>query len=149
MEYKFGKRSLDNLKGIHPNLVKVLNETIKRSPVDFTITEGVRTTEEQQKLYSYGRTKINPDTKKMTKVTNADGIKTKSNHQVKSDGYGHAVDLYPFFLGKVQVHHKDTIKRLEDISKVFLEVGKELGIPVVWGGHWKNPYDPPHFQLKF
>ena len=89
--YKLGQRSLDNLKGVHPNLVKVITEGIKTSPVDFTITEGLRTTKEQQQLYAQGRTAPG------NIVTNVDGVKKKSNHQAKEDGYGHAIDLYPFF----------------------------------------------------
>lgn len=147
MAYKFGKRSLDNLKGVHPDLVKVMTEAITDSPVDFTITQGVRTTQQQQEYYSWGRTKKNPNDGKMTKVTYADGVKRKSNHQVKSDGYGYAVDLYPFFLGEVQVRHKDTIARLKEIAEHILSVAKKLNIKIIWGGTFKKPYDPPHFEL--
>lgn len=145
--YQFGKRSLDNLVGVHPNLVKVLNASITDSPVDFTITEGVRTTQKQQEYYSWGRTKKNPNTGKMTKVTYADGIKRKSNHQPKDDGYGYAVDLYPYFDDKVQVQGDAVILALEEIADHIKKKAKELGIKIVWGGDWKKPYDPPHFQL--
>ena len=30
----FSKRSLDNLIGVHPNLIKIMKEAIKDSPVD-------------------------------------------------------------------------------------------------------------------
>ncbi|MDV3661621.1 hypothetical protein CMU70_14295 [Elizabethkingia anophelis] len=141
MNYKLGERSLKNLDGVHPNLVKVMKMAIVNSPVDFTITEGVRTLKRQQELYAQGRTKPG------IKVTNADGIKNKSNHQAKADGFGHAVDLYPFFLGQVQVNHKDTIKNLKLISEHIKKVAKELGIGITWGGDWKF-VDPPHFELK-
>lgn len=145
--YQFGKRSLDNLVGVHPNLVKVLKASITDSPVDFTITEGVRTTQKQREYYSWGRTKKNPNTGKMTKVTYADGIKRKSNHQPKDDGYGYAVDLYPYFDDKVQVQGDAVILALEEIADHIKKKAKELGIKIVWGGDWKKPYDPPHFQL--
>lgn len=145
--YQFGKRSLDNLVGVHPNLVKVLKASITDSPVDFTITEGVRTAQKQQEYYSWGRTKKNPNTGEMTKVTYVDGIKRKSNHQKKADGYSHAVDLYPFFDGKVQTKGKEVDDKLREISKHIKKKAKELGIKIVWGGDWKKPYDPPHFQL--
>lgn len=145
--YQFGKRSLDNLVGVHPNLVKVLKASITDSPVDFTITEGVRTIEKQQEYYSWGRTKKNPNTGKMTKVTYADGIKRKSNHQPKDDGYGYAVDLYPYFDDKVQVQGDTVVIALEEIANHIKKKAKELGIKIVWGGDWKKPYDPPHFQL--
>lgn len=144
---EFSTRSKNNLKGVHPNLVKLMEEAIKDSPVDFTITEGVRTAKTQQEYYSWGRTKQNPNTGNMTKVTYADGVTRKSNHQVKADGYGHAVDLYPFFEGKVQVNHELTIFRLGMIANHIKAKAKKLGINIVWGGDWRKPYDPPHFQL--
>ncbi len=146
--YQFGKRSLDNLVGVHPNLVKILKASITDSPVDFTITEGLRTAQKQQEYYSWGRTKKNPNTGKMTKVTYADGIKRKSNHQPKDDGYGYAVDLYPYFDDKVQVQGDAVILALEEIADHIKKKAKELGIKIVWGGDWKKPYDPPHFQLR-
>lgn len=142
MAYKFGQRSLDNLKGVHPNLVKVLKEAIKESPVDFTITEGLRTTQRQKDLYAQGRSKPGK------KVTNADGVRNKSNHQAKSDGYGHAVDLYPFFSGQVQVNHPDTIKNLKLIAVHIKAVAKCLNIPITWGGDFQSIFDAPHFELK-
>lgn len=133
----FSKRSIDNLKGVHPDLVKLMTEAIKDSPVDFTITEGVRTAERQQMLF-----------KQRPKVTNVDGIIKKSNHQVKSDGYGHAVDLYPFYNGSVQVQDKEVIPKLKLIAVHIKAVAKCLGISITWGGDFKSLHDPPHFELK-
>lgn len=140
--YQLSQRSLSNLKGVHPKLAQVITEAIKTSPVDFTITEGLRTTQRQQDLFAQGRTKPG------IKVTNADGVKNKSNHQSKSDGYGHAVDLYPYFDGSVQVNHPQTISKLQKISEHIKAAAKRLNINVVWGGDWRSPYDPPHFELK-
>jgi len=142
MAYKLGERSLKNLQGVHPKLQELMKESIKNSPVDFTITEGLRTAKRQQELYAQGRTKPG------IKVTNRNGITSKSNHQAKYDGFGHAVDLYPFFLGQVQVNHKDTITNLKLISIHIKAVAKCLGIKITWGGDWKNPFDPPHFELS-
>lgn len=139
---KFSQRSLDSLKGVHPNLVKLMTEAIKDTPYDFTITEGVRTFARQQQLYAQGRTA------KGSIVTNTDGIKNKSNHQPKSDGYGYAVDLYPFYNGSVQVNDKDVIPRLKAIAIHVKAVSKCLGIGINWGGDFKGLFDPPHFELK-
>jgi hypothetical protein len=46
----------------------------------------VRTDAQQQALYAQGRTLPG------NIVTKADGVINRSNHQVKADGYGHAVD---------------------------------------------------------
>lgn len=135
--YSFSQRSKNNLLFIHPDLVKVMNEAIKNSPIDFIITDGIRSIEEQRKLYNQGRTtpgKI---------VTNADGVNNKSNHQVKSDGYGYAVDLYPFYNGSAQLNDAKSLKVIADHIK---SVAKQLGVAIQWGGDWKFK-DYPHFEL--
>ncbi len=139
VKYKLSERSLKNLEHIHPDLVKVIKEAIKNSPVDFTITDGLRTTAEQQVLYAKGRTVAG------TRVTNADGLRSKSNHQAKSDGYGYAVDLYPYHSGSVQVNDD---KSLKVIATHIKAVAKSLGINIEWGGDWKTFKDYPHFELK-
>lgn len=144
--YKFSQRSKDNLKGVHPDLVKVLEASIVNSPIDFTITEGLRSDQRQSDLYAQGRTK------KGKRVTNADGKRNLSNHQDaadgKRDGIGQAVDLYPFVDGKVQVSGAQVEAWLKTIADHIKTTAKQLGISIVWGGDWKNPHDPPHFQLK-
>lgn len=127
------------MKGVHPDLVKVMTEAIKTSPVDFTVVIGVRTVAEQKALYAKGRTAPGP------KVTNADGVKSKSNHQAKGDGYGYAVDLYPFVAGSVDVN--DKMNLLPKIAAHILKTAIALGIKVEWGGNWKF-VDKPHFELK-
>lgn len=137
---KFGERSLNNLKGIHPDLVKVMMAAIENSPVDFTITDGVRTTEQQKALYAKGRTapgKI---------VTNADGVNRKSNHQVKSDGFGYALDLYPYINGRINLN--DTTNVLPKIAKHIITTAHRLNVKVEWGGAWRSFIDKPHFELK-
>ncbi|WAX17111.1 L-alanyl-D-glutamate peptidase [Parabacteroides phage PF672P1] len=135
----FSTRSLNNLKGIHPDLVKVMNEAIKDSPVDFTITNGVRTVSEQAALYAQGRTKPGKI------VTHVDGVNKKSNHQIRPDGYGYAVDLYPFKNGSVQVNDADGLKV---IAAHIKKVANKLGVNVQWGGDWISFKDFPHFELK-
>lgn len=143
---RFSERSRNNLKGVHPDLVRVLEAAIVDTPVDFTITEGLRSDARQKDLYAQGRTKPGP------KVTNADGRKNLSNHQDaadgKVDGLGAAVDLYPFYDGTVRVHEKDVIPKLSQIALHIKAKAKALGVAIEWGGDWRSPYDPPHFQLK-
>jgi len=130
---KFSQRSINNLVGVHPDLCKVMHEAIKDSPMDFTITCGVRTAKEQQELF-----------RKRPKVTNCDGVIKQSNHQVKSDGYGYAIDLYPYFNGSVQVN---AVNELKVIAAHILNIAKRIDVPVEWGGNWKMR-DYPHFELK-
>ncbi len=137
-----GKRSLNSLQGVHPKLKELLMEAIKECPIDFTIISGVRTTAEQQALYAQGRTLPGK------KVTNVDGVYKKSNHQAKNDGFGYAVDLYPYVNGSVQVNHKDVPKWLKEIAEHIKKVAFCMKIEITWGGDWKSLVDMPHFELK-
>ena len=135
MAYVLGTRSKDNLKGVHPDLVKVVERAITLTTQDFTVIEGVRTTKRQQELYAQGRTKPG------SKVTNADGVKNKSNHQAKADGYGHAVDIVPYPVDW------NTTSKFRDIADAMKQAAKDLGVKLEWGGDWKFT-DMPHFEVK-
>jgi peptidoglycan L-alanyl-D-glutamate endopeptidase CwlK len=139
------ERSFKNLVGVHPNLVKVLERAIVESPLGFTVVCGVRTIAEQQELYAKGRTKPG------LVVTNCDGIKNRSNHQVHSDGYGYAVDLYADANGndKVDAVEINDIPSLRIVAKTIKDVAKSLNINVEWGGDWQGKLiDYPHFEMK-
>ena len=124
-----------------------MKEAITNSPYDFRITDGARTAEEQFALYQKGRTLPGP------KVTNCDGKKFKSNHQIKADGYGHAVDIFPCGVIENGTYRKFTSaegyddKKLKLIADHILAVAKSKKINIEWGGNWKM-HDTPHFELK-
>ena len=145
--YSFSQESLDKMKKVHPKLVEVMKAAIVGSPFDFRITAGARTTEEQFALYQKGRTLPGP------KVTNCDGKKFKSNHQIKADGYGHAVDIFPWGVIENGTYRKFTSaegyddKKLRLIANHILAVAKSKNVNVEWGGNWKM-HDTPHFELK-
>ena len=103
---QFGKGSLAALDGVHPNLVRVLKAAIANSTIDFTIVEGVRTEARQKSLYAQGR-----DGKGGKIVTYADGVKNKSNHQVKADGLGYAIDFAPYINGKIDWNDHSKFKK--------------------------------------
>lgn len=132
MGFNFSQRSLDKLKGVHPDLVAVLHEAIKRSPFDFAIVQGVRTQAEQNALYEQGRTKPGPI---VTWTRN-------SNHIPKADGYGHAIDFAAFVNGALTWDEKYYPR----IADTIIGVGLELGIPVESGAYWKNK-DWGHIEL--
>ena len=69
--FKFGRKSLENLKSVDERLVVLAEEVLKTTPYDFGITCGFRTVEEQQKMYERG-------------VSKCDGIIKKSKHQCLS-----------------------------------------------------------------
>jgi len=146
-KYSFAQSSLDKMEKVHPKLVEVMKAAIENSPFDFRITDGARTAEEQFALYQIGRSKPGRI------VTNCDGKKFKSNHQIKADGYGHAVDIFPCGVIENGVYRKFTSeegydeKKLKLIANHILAVAKSKNVNVEWGGNWKMN-DTPHFELK-
>jgi peptidoglycan LD-endopeptidase CwlK len=157
MTYSLGPRSLKNMEGVHPNLIKVVALAIVMTEQDFGVAgKAVRTAEEQHHLYLQG-------------VTQKDGYKSKSNHQPRADGFGHAVDLTPFINGQFDVNNEAA---QYPIALAMAKASAQLGIPITWGGNWfdvhrgenlsdmrqavmrykaKHPgpdfIDLPHFQL--
>jgi peptidoglycan L-alanyl-D-glutamate endopeptidase CwlK len=121
-------RSEKNLKGVHPDLVKVVRRAIDLHDPDPVVTEGVRTMARQRELLAARATRT-----------------LNSRHIPGPSGYGHAVD-FAFIIGGQVRWDWPLYKALADTMK---RAGKELGVPIEWGGDWKNFVDGPHFQLPW
>lgn len=105
-----GKRSKAELKGVHPDLVKVVARAISLTTQDFSVHDGIRTVGEQRKLVAKGVSKT-----------------MKSRHIT-----GHAVDLVPYINGKLRWEWEP----IYHIAKAVRIAAKELEIPIRWGGAW-------------
>jgi len=139
MGYKLSQRSRQRLEGVHPSLIALIEYSIIDSPFDFGIPRdgGARTQERQDELYAQGRTK---DLHK-AKVT----WTRNSKHLIKSDGYGHAFDLYAYVNRKASW----SSKHIDPIGKHILKCAKELDIDIQWGVVINGVHkDKGHFQLK-
>lgn len=123
MAFKFSTRSRDRMKGVHPDLVAVMELAISRSPIDFTVLEGLRTLERQKLLFARGSSKT-----------------MNSRHLT-----GHAVDIAPLDHGQVSwdwpLYHR--------IAPVVKQAAEDLGVPLEWGGDWAKFTDGPHWQLPW
>lgn len=127
-------RDLQRLHGVHPQLVgRVVRllAAMEMRGAPMCVTDGVRTAAQQAALYAKGRTAPGP------RVTNADGVHILSNHQVKPDGYGHAVDCA--FL--VNGHPSWDARHPWDAYGALAQ-----SLDLEWGGTWKF-IDLPHIQL--
>jgi peptidoglycan L-alanyl-D-glutamate endopeptidase CwlK len=120
--YQLGARSKQRLRGVHPDLVMVVEWAIEISQVDFTVLEGLRTPERQKALVEAGASQT-----------------LNSRHLT-----GHAVDLGAWVGDEVRwdwpLYHK--------IAAAMKESAKHHGIPIVWGGDWRSFKDGPHFELN-
>lgn len=130
MTYKLSEKSILNLKGLNPKLIELVLTASKTSPIDFTVLEGVRSQARQIELFKNGHSKC-------------DGVKNKSNHQIKADGFGYAVDLAP-----LPINWNDK-KRFKILSDHIKATAKKLGIKIVWGGDWSSFVDMPHYELVY
>lgn len=122
-DFKFSQRSLDKLKGVHPDLVKVVHRALAISEQDFVIVEGVRTKEKQAEYVKKG----------VSKTMNSRHIT------------GHAVDIYPYLgNGKLEMNDWAMFRKVANAMK---QSAQELNVSIVWGGDWKKFRDGPHFEL--
>ncbi len=119
MAYKLGTRSLQNLSGVHPDLVAVVKRAIEITEQDFTVIEGIRNINRQRELVKSGASQT-----------------MNSRHLT-----GHAVDMVPW-----PVDWED-LDRFETMAEAMKDAAEELDISIVWGGDWKSFYDAPHFEL--
>lgn len=116
-------RSLIKLDGLHDHLKIVIHRASEISDMDFIVTEGLRTEKRQAELVAAGASKT-----------------MNSRHLT-----GHAVDL-AVKVGKEVRWDWPLYARLAVIVK---DAAEQLGIPIEWGGDWRNFKDGPHFQLPF
>lgn len=114
-------RSRERLKGVHPDLVGVIEHAAGMAPGTFIVTEGLRAPDRQYQLYVSGASKT-----------------LNSRHLT-----GHAVDLAALVDGKVRwdwpLYHK--------LAAVVKQAAAEKNVPLIWGGDWKSFPDGPHYEL--
>lgn len=125
------QNSLNKLKGVAPKLVQLVLYANKNGKIPFVVVQGVRTEQEQIACFKTGKSKC-------------DGIIKKSNHQIKSDGFGHAVDLAPLENGKINWNNSKLFKDLDTELQAF---AKNLGIKIRWGGTFTTIVDLDHWEL--
>ena len=120
---KLNERSLKALQGVHPDLVKVVQQAAKITTVDFIITEGLRTLERQKMLVAKGFSKT-----------------MKSRHLT-----GHAIDFAPLIDGEVTWKTPAFLPVID----AFKAAAKIMKIPIESGGDWTTFKDYPHIQLPW
>lgn len=141
MCYQFSSKSVENMKGVLPDLILIFTEAIKNSPVDFGIpsTGGLRTAEQQAQLFKEGKSK-------------ADGVHNKSKHQKKNDGYCHALDFYAYVNGYAswQTVHLCIVAGVILSTASRLKKEGKVSISLYWGGQFGsstfNGWDMPHTE---
>jgi peptidoglycan L-alanyl-D-glutamate endopeptidase CwlK len=116
---KFSKTSLKRLEGVHPLLQDLCFKVI--SSYDFTITYGIRTVAEQQRLVSEGLSRT-----------------MASLHLPQADGYAWAVDVAPYPIDW------NNLKRFYYLAGRMDQAAQQLlpsGYKLRWGGDWDMDHD--------
>ncbi|WP_292051618.1 MULTISPECIES: M15 family metallopeptidase [unclassified Brevundimonas] len=121
MGFVLGARSRANLRGVHPDLVRVVERAIQITSVDFTVIEGLRTAERQKSLVAAGASRTQ-----------------NSRHLT-----GHAVDVAAWVGGTIRWDWPLYPK----IAEAFRQAARELDVPIIWGGDWPRLRDGPHYEL--
>ncbi|MDF7270706.1 M15 family metallopeptidase [Proteus mirabilis] len=121
-KFRLSKRSEENLRGVHPDLVKVVHRALEITDIDFMVIEGKRNEARQRQLVASGKSQT-----------------MNSRHLT-----GHAVDCAP--LVNNQIHWNDW-SYFKKVADAMIKSAKELGVDIEWGGNWKTFKDGPHFQL--
>lgn len=123
MGFKLTVADRDKLKGVHKDLVRVIELAAERSDRPFRVLEGLRTIERQRQLVAKGASKT-----------------LNSRHLT-----GHAVDIAPLEGGQVSwswsLYHP--------LAKIVKEAAADLRVPIEWGGDWSKFRDGPHWQLPW
>ena len=156
----FGSTSKKVLDTLHPDLVKILELAIKRSPVDFGLHAGARTVEKQQEYYDTGKSRVNPKA-----YPSEEDLAKKGKHITIPGhpvyGLSRAVDLH------VSEKHNGKSLAWDDthlamVAGVIVSCAKELleksevTHKIRWGGDWsmdgvialdQKLKDLPHFEL--
>lgn len=125
--FKFSQRSENNLKGVNPDLVKVIRRALEITPVDFIVIEGLRTQARQKELVATGKSQ------------------TMNSRHLS----GNAVDIIP-------VNTTWQIKEFIPILRAVKQAAVEQGLKLRFGINWKNDpalpietkfIDAPHVEI--
>jgi len=107
-------KSRENLEGVAQPLIDLAYAAIKNTPVDFRVTEGIRTVERQTILVRSGASRT---------------MDSKHIH-------GYAIDVVPWIEGAPRYHWPLIFKMVEHIR----DWAQILGIGIVWGGSWNQNF---------
>ena len=115
MTFKLSSRSLGKLEGVNELLVDTVKRAIEVSKVDFGVIYGVRSLEEQKRLYESKRSQT-----------------MRSKHLIQEDGTSHAVDLMAYDGSNPSWD----IVMYDDIADAMKEAALETGAKICWGAAW-------------
>jgi peptidoglycan L-alanyl-D-glutamate endopeptidase CwlK len=123
-KYVFGKTSRRRLNNADPLLAMVFDAALSRDLIDMTVTQSVRSKEEQNKYYREKKSKVQwPNSK----------------HNVLNPGdKSKAVDVAPYVNGKASYNYNHCCF----MAGVVLATARTVGVMIRWGGNWDMDGEP-------
>src|SRR5210317_141098 len=112
MGYNLSQRSIDRMDGVDERLVACVKRAIELTEIDFGVTQGLRTIDEQRELVAKGASKT-----------------MKSKH---IDGL--AVDLMAYCSGD-----RWELNLYDEIADAMKSGAEAVGVSVRWGAAWNVP----------
>ena len=113
MSFSLSQRSESRLEGVNPALVEVVQKAITLTNIDFGVTCGLRTMEEQQVLVDKGASQT-----------------MKSKHLE-----GNAVDVVAYIGPGITWE----LNVYDDIADAFKAAAQDVGLGIRWGAAWHIP----------
>lgn len=113
MAFRLSERSLSRLEGVKPELVKVVHTAIELTSVDFGVTQGLRTIEEQRQLVAKGASQT-----------------MRSKHLT-----GDAVDVVAYIGSRISWE----LNLYDNIADAFKAAAIEHDVKMRWGAAWHIP----------
>ena len=113
--FKLSSRSLSRLEGVDERLVRVVKSAIEITKVDFGVTCGLRSIEEQERLVAAGKSQT-----------------MKSQHLE-----GKAVDLVAYCDSQISWE----LNLYDDIAEAIREAAnkEDIHCKIIWGAAWHIP----------
>jgi peptidoglycan L-alanyl-D-glutamate endopeptidase CwlK len=131
MAREWDKISLERLRGVHPDLCRVMDRALQAAPFPFRVIDGLRTVARQKELVRIGASKT-----------------MRSRHLT-----GHAVDIVPLVDldrdGKVETDELFNWPLIHKLAPVIKAAAAAEGVAIEWGGDWRTFKDGPHWQLAW
>ncbi len=117
-EFKYGRSSIKRLDTIHPLLRQIFINVLNFGIMDISILYGVRSREDQNKLFEKGLSKLKWP---------------KSKHNILETGAKSlAVDAAPFINGKASYNYNHCCY----LAGLVMGEAKRIGVHARWGGDW-------------
>ena len=157
--HAFSKSSNDRLNTCHKDLIRITNLALKLSPIDFGISQGERTIEQQQHYFDTKKSRINP-----SRYSSPQSLAKDAKHiTIKGDpdfDVSRAVDVFAVVTGKKSLAYDH--RTLSVIAGCFYSAAQILFNDcqtkhvIRWGGDWdqdgeivhdQNLVDLPHYEL--